>query len=337
MPSPAALPEAVAAPPSPAAPPVDPPVAAAAVDAPEIEAPPAPAKQDEAETAPVPETPDAPAVESDLESEAPPLEPETERVRQRGLGRRLLSRAKATFEPSAAVVTPDRDEAAGVHSDEAPLDQPVDEPVDEAVDRTPAVEPDDEHPVERSDDAAEPDRESPRGHLVPFGSLATRVQSAGSRILGERRDEPEVSGPGCYRMSHRHRTVMIGCIVVTVVAGGLAVILALAGGGLPAGALVPVFVALVSFLVLMWVGGMSTDVDLADGVLTLRLGDMHHKFDLNSDATAIEVSGSPDEGDWRMVFVRRGLSPVEINSRLVDPQPFTAAVGHWRPDLVDAG
>lgn len=267
----------------------------------------------------------------------PPLEPQVEPGPQHGLGGRLLSRARAMFEPPAPVVTAERDEALveePVEPAEEAADEVATEPVEEPVDE-PVAESSHEHVVEQTDDTTAPDRTATRGNLIAFASLAARVQAAGSRILGDDRDEPEVSGPGNYRMSHRHRAVMIGCIAVTVVAGGLAVVLALAGGGLPAGALVPVFVALVSFLVLMWVGGTSTAVDLADGVLTLRLGDMHHKFDLNSDATTIEVGGTPDAGDWQMVFVRQGLSPVEITSRMVEPVPFTAAVCHWRPDLVD--
>ena len=78
---------------------------------------------------------------------------------------------------------------------------------------------------------------------------------------------------------------------------------------------------------------MSSSVTLADGMLEVVFGDNQHKFDLTSDKTVVEMEGDPGDRDWRMMLVRRGLSPVEIDASAVDPEPFTEAMRQWRPNL----
>ncbi len=86
-------------------------------------------------------------------------------------------------------------------------------------------------------------------------------------------------------------------------------------------------------LVVLRTGAMTSRVSLEDGLLDVVHGDNRHRFDLTSDSTTVDVVGDPGDSDWKMLLVRRGLSPVEITSRLVDPEPFTEAVRHWRPGL----
>ena len=69
-------------------------------------------------------------------------------------------------------------------------------------------------------------------------------------------------------------------------------------------------------------------------MLELRLGDMRHTFDLSSDSTDIAISGAADAADWAMIITRRGLTPIQLDSSTVEPATFTAAIAHWRPDLV---
>ncbi len=104
--------------------------------------------------------------------------------------------------------------------------------------------------------------------------------------------------------------------------------------GCPPIALIPLFITLLALFFVIWLGGRSTDVTIADGALNLRLGDMRHTFDLRGDGTAIEVTGSPERGDWTMTIVRRGLSPVHIDNQTVEPVAFMEALAHWRPDVL---
>ncbi len=144
--------------------------------------------------------------------------------------------------------------------------------------------------------------------------------------------EPAV--PGEFREVRRYPAMMVSGIAVVVIAGATTAVLALLNGGLPAVALIPLFITLLSLFFVIWLGGRSTDVEIVGGTLNLRLGDMRHTFDLRSDGTAIEVAGSPRTHDWSMTIVRRGLSPVQVDDQSVEPDAFMAAVGHWRPEVL---
>ena len=69
---------------------------------------------------------------------------------------------------------------------------------------------------------------------------------------------------------------------------------------------------LLSLFLVLWLGGRSTYVTIADGVLSLRLGDNRHSFDLTSEGTVIEINGDATGSDWTMVIERRGLTPAEF-------------------------
>ena len=80
--------------------------------------------------------------------------------------------------------------------------------------------------------------------------------------------------------------------------------------------------------------GRSSRVTLTEeGVLTLVFGDAHHSFDLSTDATDLEMVGSPGDAKWAIRLLRRGLSPLEVDAGSVDPMLFTEALRQWRPDL----
>ncbi|MDO9457399.1 MAG: hypothetical protein Q7T52_14990, partial [Nocardioides sp.] len=138
---------------------------------------------------------------------------------------------------------------------------------------------------------------------------------------------------GSYVDARSHR---VPVLVATAVAGVSALTVAglLIGEGMSAVLLLPLFVMLLAAFVVIFLGGRSTEVRLERGVLNIRLGDLRRTFDLSSDATVIEVRSEPTSSDWSMVFLRRGLGPLEIDRRVVDPVGFTHAVRHWRPDVV---
>jgi hypothetical protein len=69
------------------------------------------------------------------------------------------------------------------------------------------------------------------------------------------------------------------------------------------------------------------------GALHLTIGENRHEFDLTSPSTQLEQVGTPDKRGWKVLVLRRNMSPVTIDSSVVDPHSFTEAVRQWRPDL----
>lgn len=145
----------------------------------------------------------------------------------------------------------------------------------------------------------------------------------------------EKTTPGAYHDMRTYPVMMMVGVAVVAIAGVTTAAIALTSGGLPAYALVPLFITLLSLFFVIWLGGRSTDVTIDEGILNLRLGDMRHTFDLRGDGTTIEVHGSPEAGDWSMTIVRRGLSPVHLDNQSVEPIAFMEALAHWRRDTAD--
>lgn len=54
-----------------------------------------------------------------------------------------------------------------------------------------------------------------------------------------------------------------------------------------------------------------------------------------SAGTAVYAAsiGNPGERDWKVLFLRRSLAPLTVDSSMVDPEDFTAALRTWRPEL----
>ncbi len=69
------------------------------------------------------------------------------------------------------------------------------------------------------------------------------------------------------------------------------------------------------------------------GVLKVVIGDHASTFDLTSPSTQIEQVGTPGQRGWQIRILRRSMSPVEIDSKTVDPRTFVEALRQWRPDL----
>jgi hypothetical protein len=75
-------------------------------------------------------------------------------------------------------------------------------------------------------------------------------------------------------------------------------------------------------------------------VLTVRRGQLEISrqggrmvFDLASTYTDIQVVGRPGSKKWKVLFVRRGMSPVVIDGTMVDPVDFMRVLKFFRPDL----
>jgi hypothetical protein len=68
-------------------------------------------------------------------------------------------------------------------------------------------------------------------------------------------------------------------------------------------------------------------------MLKVSVGDMNSRFDLTSPTTTIEQAGAPGERGWRIMVLRKSMSPVTIDAKTVDPKTFMEALRQWRPDL----
>ncbi|UMG91107.1 hypothetical protein [Nocardioides sp. TF02-7] len=69
------------------------------------------------------------------------------------------------------------------------------------------------------------------------------------------------------------------------------------------------------------------------GVLKVTFGENQHTFDLTSPSTRLEQVGTPGQRGWKVLILRRSMSPVTIDSRTVDPRTFVEALRQWRPEL----
>ena len=54
-------------------------------------------------------------------------------------------------------------------------------------------------------------------------------------------------------------------------------------------------------------------------------------FDLTSRFTRLEVVGKPGRPGWKVLMARFGRDPLVIDSSMVDPATFTAALERHRP------
>ncbi|HET6937345.1 MAG TPA: hypothetical protein VFI19_02020 [Nocardioides sp.] len=72
---------------------------------------------------------------------------------------------------------------------------------------------------------------------------------------------------------------------------------------------------------------------LERGVLHVEEGDSHRRFDLTTPDTKVEMVGRPGSRRWKVLFLRKGMAPYEVNAGLVDPEPFVEAIRPYRPQL----
>lgn len=56
------------------------------------------------------------------------------------------------------------------------------------------------------------------------------------------------------------------------------------------------------------------------------------QFDLASKHTPIEMHGEPGDRKWKVLFLRRSMSPYVVDASMVDPAEFTRVLRYFRPD-----
>jgi hypothetical protein len=193
-----------------------------------------------------------------------------------------------------------------------------------------------EQAAERTDVDSEP-FETARTSPTQEPAEGSRDDAATAVLAGRLRHDGLVTDPDSGLMTYHSANAKRGIGLVTGALAGLGglfvAIMAIQGNLVTPPGIISAVIGLVALLVFLRLGAMSNSVTLSDGMLEVVFGDNHHKFDLTSDKTVVEMHGTPGDRDWRMMLVRRGLSPVEIDAHAVDPEPFTEAMRQWRPNL----
>ena len=108
---------------------------------------------------------------------------------------------------------------------------------------------------------------------------------------------------------------------------------AITSDGLQATRALVALIVTVMFIVLLGSTRSTVpDVYLLGSVLHVDRKNSRHLFDLGNPRVQLEVVGDPEDRDWKVLFLRRGLPPYVVDARMVDPRAFTDAVREWRPD-----
>lgn len=92
-----------------------------------------------------------------------------------------------------------------------------------------------------------------------------------------------------------------------------------------------VFAVLTGLIWAVRAGSAPARLVVQGGQLEITRGGSRHVFDLASRYTPIEVVGEPGERGWRVLFLRRGMTPYVIDSSVVDPHEFMAVLRRYRP------
>lgn len=79
------------------------------------------------------------------------------------------------------------------------------------------------------------------------------------------------------------------------------------------------------------VGSTPTRLAIRSGQLEVVRGSSREVFDLTSRFTRLEVVGRPGRRGWKVLMARFGRDPLVIDSSVVDPVAFTAALERHRP------
>jgi hypothetical protein len=56
-------------------------------------------------------------------------------------------------------------------------------------------------------------------------------------------------------------------------------------------------------------------------------------FDLAASHTPIEMHGEPGDRRWKVLILRRSMSPYVIDAAMVDPAQFTRVLRYYRPEV----
>uniref|UniRef100_UPI001D0C0F35 hypothetical protein n=1 Tax=Nocardioides dongkuii TaxID=2760089 RepID=UPI001D0C0F35 len=146
-------------------------------------------------------------------------------------------------------------------------------------------------------------------------------------------DEAADEAPITFQRRPQRRSLSLVLLGAAALAALATAYLAVTDEPLAPAAITGAVVTLVLLVTGLVARSSSGYVTVAGGVVEIVDGERHHRFDLTSDGTVLEVHGTPGQRGWRVDFVRRSLPPITVDARMVDPVAFTQVLRRWRPDL----
>jgi hypothetical protein len=164
------------------------------------------------------------------------------------------------------------------------------------------------------------------------------AQQAAPQAPPTRQGEPKIKPDGVpdlveFRSPSSSAVVTVLLGIGALVAAGFAVYEAYLDQLTTTPGLVASAITLLLAIVVGRSKGSAGQVWLEHGVLHVDEGDSHRRFDLTTPNTKAEMVGEPGDRRWKVLFLRKGMAPYEVNARLVDPQEFADALRPWRPRL----
>lgn len=78
---------------------------------------------------------------------------------------------------------------------------------------------------------------------------------------------------------------------------------------------------------------VTTELSIRRGQLIVTRAGQVQRVDISGGHTVIAIVGEPGDRRWTVLFERRGLPLVVVNSGMVDPHWFTSALYRLRPEL----
>lgn len=78
---------------------------------------------------------------------------------------------------------------------------------------------------------------------------------------------------------------------------------------------------------------VTTELSIQRGQLSVKRAGHTQRVDISGGHTVIAIVGEPGDRRWTVLFERRGLPLVVVNSSMVDPHWFTSALYRLRPEL----
>jgi hypothetical protein len=79
-------------------------------------------------------------------------------------------------------------------------------------------------------------------------------------------------------------------------------------------------------------GAPTTRLSVKSGQLEILGGGGRYVFDLASHYTPIEVVGKPGARGWKVLFLRRSMTPYVVDASMVDPEHFMRVLREYRPE-----
>lgn len=98
---------------------------------------------------------------------------------------------------------------------------------------------------------------------------------------------------------------------------------------------IAVAVTLGALTLVLWAlraGSSAPRLSVSNGQLEVLGSSGRFVFDLTSAYTQIEVIGTPGRRGWKVLFLRRGMSPYVVDSSMVDAARFMSVLRHHRPE-----